>query len=172
MEAAATGRGEKKAKMFFGGRPQLGLDDRGDLVGSERRHVILEPGQGRLEQLAVRRGDHAVGVDEGEDLAHFHDRPLHVAQDLGVTFGEPLLAGPLRGLGCPPPRRPCTRVWALAGHGVPGQPGQANGAPDPSGGQLGLGHDRYSRAWPRSGSVQGGSLPAIDGRVAAGRGSI
>ena len=102
VHLADGGRGDRpgreEGEELVGGRSQLGLDDRGDLVGRERRHVILEPGQCRLEQLAGRRRDHAVGVDEGKDLTHLHDCPLHVAQNLGVTLGQPLLADPFRSL--------------------------------------------------------------------------
>ena len=40
------------------------MDHIGYLVGSERRHVTLEPSQRRLKQLAGGRGDHAVDVDK------------------------------------------------------------------------------------------------------------
>ena len=128
--------GREKGEDLLGACPELGLDHFGDLVGSERRHVILEPGQRRLEQVAVGRGDHAVDVDKGEDLAYFHDCALHVAQDLGVALGEPLLAGALRGLGGVAAGATVHAGLGPGGHGVPGQPGQANRAADPSGGQL------------------------------------
>ena len=140
--------GREEGEDLFGARPELGLDHLGDLVGSERRHVTLEPGQRRLEQLAGGRGDHAVDVDKREDLAHFHDRPLHVAQDLGVALGEPLLAGPLRGLGCLAASATVHAGLGSGGHGVPGQPGQANRAADPSGGQLAVRHGRYAAVSP------------------------
>ena len=142
------GPGREEGEDLFGGRPQLGVDDRGDLVGSEWGHVSLEAGQGRLEQLAGGSGDHAVDVDKREDLAHFHDRPLHVAQHFGVAAGEPLLAGPFRGLGCLAASATVHPGLGSGGHGVPGQSGQANRAPGPSGRQLGVRHGRYAAVSP------------------------
>lgn len=114
--------------------PELGLDHPGYLVCSKRRHVALESGHRRLEQVAVGSGNHAVDLDRGEDLAHFHDRPLHIAEDLGVALGEALLTGELRGLGCVAAGATVHAGLCPGSHRVPGQPGQANRSADPSGG--------------------------------------
>ena len=124
--------------------PELGLDHPGYLVCSKRRHVALESGHRRLEQVAVGSGNHAVDLDRGEDLAHFHDRPLHIPEDLGIALGEPFLTGQLRGLGCIAARAIVYAGLGPGGHGVAGQPGQANRAGDPSGGQLAARRCRFA----------------------------